>query len=106
MLGPWIKINWKDMVKQEMARVHTDILGISELKFTGMGKFNSDDIISTTVGKNPLEELEQPSESTKKVWNAGCSPQSQQKKSEMQGATSKMTEWSLFVSKANISILQ
>ena len=106
MLGPWIKINWKDMVKQEMARVHTDILGISELKVTGMGKFNSDDIISTTVGKNPLEELEQPSESTKKVWNAGRSPQSQQKKSEMQGATSKMTEWSLFVSKANISILQ
>ena len=32
-----------DMVKQEMARVNTDILGISELKWTGMGKFNSDD---------------------------------------------------------------
>ena len=31
------------MVKQEMARVNTDILGISELKRTGMGKFNSDD---------------------------------------------------------------
>ena len=31
------------MVKQEMARVNTDILGISELKWTGMGKFNSDD---------------------------------------------------------------
>ena len=29
-----------DMVKQEMARVNTDILGISELKWTGMGKFN------------------------------------------------------------------
>ena len=49
-----------------MARVNTDILGISELKFTGMSKFNSDNIISTTVGKNPLEELEQPSKSTKK----------------------------------------
>ena len=32
-----------DMVKQEMARVNTDILGISELKWTGMGEFYSDD---------------------------------------------------------------
>ena len=32
-----------DMIKQEMARVNTDILGISELKWTGMGEFNSDD---------------------------------------------------------------
>ena len=31
-----------DVVKQEMARVNTDILGISDLKWTGMGKFNSD----------------------------------------------------------------
>ena len=33
-----------DMLKQEMARVNTDILGISELKWMGMGKFNSDDL--------------------------------------------------------------
>ena len=32
-----------EMVKQEMARVNIDILGISELKWTGMGEFNSDD---------------------------------------------------------------
>ena len=32
-----------EVVKQEMARVNVDILGISELKGTGMGKFNSDD---------------------------------------------------------------
>ena len=32
-----------EVVKQEMARVNTDILGISELKWTGMGKFNLDD---------------------------------------------------------------
>ena len=31
------------MVKQETARVNIDILGISELKWTGMGEFNSDD---------------------------------------------------------------
>ena len=32
-----------EVVKQEMERVNTDILGISELKWTGMGEFNSDD---------------------------------------------------------------
>ena len=32
-----------EVVKQEMARVTVDILGISELKWTGMGEFNSDD---------------------------------------------------------------
>ena len=32
------------MVKQEMARVNVNILGISELKWTGMGEFNSDDL--------------------------------------------------------------
>ena len=32
-----------EVVKQEMARVTTDILGISERKWTGMGEFNSDD---------------------------------------------------------------
>ena len=33
-----------EVVKQEMARVNIDILGISELKWTGMGEFNSDDL--------------------------------------------------------------
>ena len=32
-----------EVVKQEMARVNIDVLEISELKWTGMGKFNSDD---------------------------------------------------------------
>ena len=31
------------MVKQELARVNIDILGINELRWTGMGEFNSDD---------------------------------------------------------------
>ena len=63
-----------DVAKQETARVNIDILGINELKWTGLGEFNSDDLISTTVGKNPLEEMEQPSQSTR-VQNAvlGCS---------------------------------
>ena len=33
-----------DVVKQEMKRVNIDILGISKLKWTGMGEFNSDDL--------------------------------------------------------------
>ena len=41
-----------DVVKQEMARVNTDILGISELKWTGMGKFKSNDHYTTIMGKN------------------------------------------------------
>ena len=41
-----------EVFKQEMARVNVDILWISELKWTGMGEFNSGDhYISTTVGK-------------------------------------------------------
>ena len=36
-------VSFLDAVKQEAARVNTDILGISELKWTGMGEFNSDD---------------------------------------------------------------
>ena len=47
-----------DVVKQGMARLYIDILGISELKWVGMGKFNSMTIISTTVGKHPLEEMD------------------------------------------------
>ena len=47
-----------EVVKQEMARVNVDILGISELKWTWMGEFNSDDHYITTEGRNPLEEME------------------------------------------------
>ena len=54
-----------EVVKQEMARVNVNISRISKLKWTGMSEFKSDDHISTTVGKIPLEEMEEPSESTK-----------------------------------------
>ena len=52
-----------EVVKQEMARVNVDILGISELKWTGMGEFNSDDHYIYYIMVN------------KRVWNAvfGCS---------------------------------
>ena len=69
-----------EVAKQEMARVNVDILGITELKWTGMGDLTQMTIVSTTVGRNPLEEVEYPSSSTKE--------------SEMQylDAISKMTE--------------
>ena len=43
-----------EMVKQEMARVNVDILGISELKWTGMGEFNSDDHYIHYCGRESL----------------------------------------------------
>ena len=42
------------MVRQEMARVKIDILGISELKWTRMGKFNSDDHYIYYCGQESL----------------------------------------------------
>ena len=42
------------MVKQEMARVNIDILGISELKWMGMGEFNSDDNYTYYHGQESL----------------------------------------------------
>ena len=50
-----------EAVKQGIARVNIDILGISELKWARMGKLIQMTIISNTVGKNLLEEMEQPS---------------------------------------------
>ena len=47
-----------DMVKQEMVRVNIDILRISELKWTEWVNLIKMTIVSTTVGKNCLEEIE------------------------------------------------
>ena len=43
-----------EVVKQEMARVNVDILGISELKWTGMGECNSDDRYICYCGQESL----------------------------------------------------
>ena len=43
-----------EVVKQEKARVNADILGISKLKWTGMGEFNSDDHYIYYCGQEPL----------------------------------------------------
>ena len=46
------------VVKQEIARVTIDILGISDLKWTGMSEFNSDDHYIYYYGQDPLGEME------------------------------------------------
>ena len=43
-----------EVVKQEMSRVNMDILGISELKWIGMGEFNSDDHYINYCGQESL----------------------------------------------------
>jgi len=43
-----------EVVKQEMARLNTDILGISELRWPGMGVFNSDDHYISYCGQEFL----------------------------------------------------
>ena len=80
-----------EVVKQEIVRVNVDILGIRWLKWAGMGEFNSDDRYIYYCGQESLRR------------NGVAITES-----EMQylDAISKMTEWSLFISKANHSIPQ
>ena len=47
-----------EVVKQEMARVNVDILGINELKWTGRGEFNSDDHYTYYCGQESLRRNE------------------------------------------------
>ena len=63
-----------EVVKQEMARVNVDILGISELKWTGMGEFNSDDHYIYDCGQESLRRNGVAIMANKRVWNAvlGC----------------------------------
>ena len=64
-----------EVVKQEMARVDVDILGISELKWTGMGEFNSDDHYIYYCGQESLRRNGVAIVVNKRVRNAvlGCS---------------------------------
>ena len=63
-----------EVVKQEMARVNMDILGISELKWTWMGKFNSEDHYIYYCGQESLRRNGVAMIVNKRVWNAvlGC----------------------------------
>ena len=83
-----------EVVKQEMARVNTDILGISELKWTGMDEFNSDDHYIYYCGQESIRRNGVAIIVNKRVQNA------------VLGCNFKMTERSLFISKANHSASQ
>ena len=63
-----------EVVKQEMARLNTDILGISELKWTGMGEFNSDDHYIYSCGQESLRRNGVAIMVNIRVWNSvlGC----------------------------------
>ena len=63
-----------EVVKQEMARVNVDILGISELKWTGMGEFNSDNHYIYYCGQESLRRNGVAILVNKRVQNAvlGC----------------------------------
>ena len=63
-----------EVVKQEMARMNVDILGISELKWTGMGELNSDDHYIYYCGRDSLRRNGVAIMVNKKVRNAvlGC----------------------------------
>ena len=63
-----------EVIKQEMARVNVNILGISELKWTGMGEFNSDDHYIYYCGQESLRRNVLANMVNKRVRNAvlGC----------------------------------
>ena len=83
-----------DVVKQEMARVNTDILGISELKLTEMDEFNSDDHYIYYCGQESLRRNGVALIVNKRVQNA------------VLGCNLKNDRMISFISKANHSILQ
>ena len=90
----WMNQGKLEVVKQEMERVNIDILGIRELKWTGMGEFNSADHYIYYCGQESLRR------------NGVAIIVNKESKMQYLRVISKMTEWSLFVSKANHSISQ
>ena len=80
-----------EVVKQEMARVNVDILGISKLKWIRMGEFNSDDHYIYYCGQEFLRRN-------------GVAITTKESKMQYLDGISKTTERSLFVSKANHSV--
>ena len=80
-----------DVVKQEMARVNIDILGISELKWMGMGEFNSDDHYIYSCEQGFLRR------------NGIALLSTREYKMHHLGAIFKTTAWSRFISKENHS---
>ena len=74
-----------EVFKQKMTRVNIDILGIRELKWTGMGEFNSDDHYIYYCGQDSLWKNGVALIVNERVWNAvlGCNLKSDRKISEL-----------------------
>ena len=81
-----------EVVKQEMARVNVDILGISELKWTGMGEFNTDDHYIYYCGQESLRR------------NGVALTVNTKSKVQYLDAISKTTEWSVCLQDKPFSI--
>ena len=81
-----------EVVKQEMARLNIGILGIRELKWTGMGEFNSDDQYTYYCGQESLIRNGVAIKVNKRVQDA------------VLGCNLKKDRMTLFISKANHSI--
>ena len=90
-IGTW-NVRSMNQGKLEVVKQEVDILGISKLKWTGMGEFNSDDHYIYYCGQESLRRNGVAIMVNKRVRNA------------VLGCNLKMTEWSLFISKANHSI--
>ena len=93
-----------EVVKQEMARVNIDILGISELKETGMGKFNSDDHSIYYCGQESLRRNGVALIDNRRIWNAvlGCNSKNDWMiLVNFQGKPFYITVFQVYVSKTN-----
>ena len=98
-----------EVVKQEMARVNVDILGISELKWTEMGEFNSDDHYIYYCGQKPLRRNGVAIMVNKRVQNAvlGCNLKNDRMISvHFQGKPFSMTVIQIYVTTTNMKKLK
>ena len=72
-----------EVIKQEMARVNVDILGINKLKWTGMGEFNSDDHYIYYCGQESLRRNGVAITVNRRVQNAVTWMQSQKQRNNL-----------------------
>ena len=94
-----------EVVKQETARMNIDILGISELKWIGMGKFNWDDHYIYYFGEESFRKNAVALIVNKRVWKAilGCNLKSDKTISvHFQGKSFNTTEIQLYASTTNV----
>ena len=106
-MGPWVRSMNQgklEVVKQKVVRVNVDILGISELKWTGMGEFNSDDRYIYYCGQESLRRNGVALIVNKRVRNAvlGCNLKNDRMISvHFQGKPFNTTEIQVYASTSN-----